>query len=97
MKSERKVELLDADPSSVLDKLLRDPSLRHKEEGRNLLRLLQQNAVGMRQRSELTAAVPPHCGALVVNLARQYAETWLEFAQKLDEQMQSTHRSAAGE
>ncbi|MGW3660988.1 transcriptional regulator [Streptomyces sp. NPDC005151] len=97
LRSERKVELRDADPSPVLEMLLRDPSLRHKEEGRNLLRLLQQNAIGMRQRSELTAAVPPHCGALVVNLARHYAETWLEFAQKLDEQVQLSHRPAAGE
>jgi transposase-like protein len=97
LRGERKEELLDADPITVLEKLLRDPSLRHKEEGRNLLRLLHQNAIGMRQRSELTAAVPPHCGALVVNLARQYAETWLEFAQKLDEKVQSARRPAAGE
>ncbi|MER6079121.1 helix-turn-helix domain-containing protein [Streptomyces sp. NPDC001833] len=97
LRTERKEDPLDTDPTQVLEKLLRDPSLRHKEEGRNLLRLLHQNAVGMRQRSELTAAVPPHCGALVVNLARQYAETWLEFAQNLDEQMQSSNWSAVGE
>lgn len=92
-----RTEPLNADPTTVLEKLLRDPSLRQKEEGRNLLRLLRQNAIGMRQRSELTAAVPPHCGALVANLARQYAETWLEFAQKIDEQIQPPSRSAAGE
>ncbi|NEA49533.1 ParB N-terminal domain-containing protein [Streptomyces sp. SID10815] len=87
----------DTDPHHMLEKLLRDPALRHKEEGRNLLRLLHQNAVGMRQRSELTAAVPPHCGALVVNLARQYAETWREFARSLDEQIQSSSPPAVGE
>ncbi|MEV7736594.1 transcriptional regulator [Streptomyces sp. NPDC088921] len=96
-KGERRMRLVQADPSSVLKKLLRDPSLRHKEEGRILLRLLQQNAVGMQQSSELTAVVPPHCGALVVTLARQYAETWLEFAQKIDEQLQSTRSAAVGE
>ncbi|WOX07938.1 helix-turn-helix domain-containing protein [Streptomyces sp. N50] len=96
-KGERRMRLVQADPSSVLKKLLRDPSLRHKEEGRVLLRLLQQNAVGMQQSSELTAVVPPHCGALVVTLARQYAETWLEFAQKIDEQLQSTRSAAVGE
>jgi ParB-like chromosome segregation protein Spo0J len=94
LKSERKAGSVDGDPMSVLRKLLRDPSLRHNEEGRNLLRLLQQNAIGMRQRSELTAAVPPHCGDLVVFLARQYAETWMEFAQRLDEQIQSHRRPA---
>lgn len=70
-------------PAQVLDKLLRDPSLRLKEEGRHLLRLLQHNAFA--EWDQLTAVVPPHCGELVGNLARQYAATWLEFAELLDE------------
>ncbi|MEW1779702.1 transcriptional regulator [Streptomyces sp. NPDC086777] len=70
------------DPAPVLKKLLRDPALRHNEEGRNLLRLLQQNAIAMS--AELTVAVPPHCRELVVTLARQYAETWNEFARELE-------------
>lgn len=70
------------DPAPVLKKLLRDPSLRHNQEGRNLLRVLQQNAIAMT--SELTVAVPPHCRELVVKLARQYAETWFEFARELE-------------
>jgi hypothetical protein len=89
--------MLDSDPRDVLEKLWRDPSLRHKEEGRSLLRLLRQNAVGVQQQSDLTAAVPPHCAALVANLARRYAETWMQFAQNLDEQMQSSSRRTAGE
>ena len=88
-RGERKRRLAQPDPGSVIDKLLRDPSLRHKEEGRHLLRLLQQNAIGTEEWSELTAAVPPHCGALIVNLARQYADTWREFAQDLDERVRS--------
>lgn len=90
-------DMLDSDPRDVLEKLWRDPSLRHKEEGRSLLRLLRQNAVGVQQQSDLTAAVPPHCAALVANLARRYAETWMQFAQNLDEQMQSSSRRTAGE
>ncbi|MFJ5310279.1 ParB/RepB/Spo0J family partition protein [Streptomyces sp. NPDC088350] len=70
------------DPYVLLEKLLRDPSLRLKEEGRHLLRLLQQNATA--DWRDMTAAVPPHCGALVGSLARQYAAAWLEFAQRLD-------------
>jgi hypothetical protein len=93
---ERKVRLAQPDPVSILEKLLRDPSLRHKEEGRNLLRLLQQNAIGMQEWSELTSAVPTHCGALVVDLARKYAETWQQFAQELDERVRSTTRGAVG-
>ena len=78
-----------ADAVVILEKLLRDPSLRQKEEGRNLLRLLQQNAIGMREWDELAEAVPPHCGALVVDLARQYAKTWVGFAQELDQRVQA--------
>jgi ParB-like chromosome segregation protein Spo0J len=86
--------LAQPDPSAVLEKLLRDPSLRLKEEGRTLLRLLYQNATA--DWSDLTAAVPPHCGALVGTLARRYAAIWLEFAQHVDERAQALPRIAAG-
>ncbi|TQF07253.1 LacI family DNA-binding transcriptional regulator [Kitasatospora acidiphila] len=84
-----------SDPAAVLEKLVRDPSLRHKAEGRQLLRLLRQNAIGTEEWSELTAAVPAHCGELVVDLARQCAEIWLEFAQEVDARMRTTERLAA--
>lgn len=84
------------DPGFVLDKLLRDPSLRHNEEGRNLLRLLRNNAIGMRQWTDLAAAVPPHCGGLVVQLAQCYAELWLEFSHELDERVQTVTREVVG-
>jgi ParB-like chromosome segregation protein Spo0J len=79
-----------ATPAFVLEKLLRDPSLRHNERGRWLLRWLQHNAVGAEEWSGVIAAVPPHCAALVVQLARQYSQMWLDFAQKLDERAQVT-------
>jgi len=72
-------------PAFVLEKLLRDPSLRNNEQGRHLLRLLQHNPLGSR---DWSAAVPSHCTALVVQLARQYAQMWLDFAQELDERSQ---------
>lgn len=77
------------DPASVMDKLLRDPSLRNNEEGRNLLRLLRNNAIGMQQWTDLAGAVPPHCGGLVAQLAQRYAELWLEFSRELDGRMRS--------
>ncbi|MER7000249.1 transcriptional regulator [Streptomyces sp. NPDC000410] len=80
----RQARMAQPDPVAVIEKLLRDPSLRHKEEGRHLLRVLQQNAIGNEGWSRLAAAVPSHCGDLVVALARQYAETWMEFAQQLE-------------
>ncbi|MFF8193124.1 transcriptional regulator [Streptomyces bobili] len=74
-------------PGPVLDKLARDPSLRLKEEGRHLLRLLQQNAVA--EWSGLTTVVPPHCGELIGSLARQYAANWLQLAEQLEKREQT--------
>jgi ParB-like chromosome segregation protein Spo0J len=76
-----------AAPSAPLavEKLLRDPSLRHSEHGRQLLRLLQLNAAGAQDWPDVVAAVPPHCAAIVGGLARHYAQKWLDFAQELDQ------------
>ena len=85
-------------PALLLEKLLRDPSLRHKERGRWLLRLLQHNAVKQQDLSGIVAAVPPHSAALVVQLARQYAQMWLAFAQELDERVRViSPRASAGQ
>ncbi|MFD7919470.1 ParB N-terminal domain-containing protein [Streptomyces sp. NPDC059740] len=73
------------DAMVMLKKLLRDPSLRLSEEGRSLLRVLQQNAAT--ERSDFAALVPSHCGELVSRLARHYAETWLKLAQELEERV----------
>ncbi|GAA1244634.1 ParB N-terminal domain-containing protein [Kitasatospora nipponensis] len=96
-RSRRRMQLLRADTDLVLEKLLRDPSLRHREERRRLLRLLQHNAIGTHEWSELAAAVPSHCGELVMSLAQQYAETWLGFARELDERSRTSRRLAVGE
>ncbi|MHC3475013.1 ParB/RepB/Spo0J family partition protein [Streptomyces sp. 7R007] len=93
---QRKASQPQADPESVLTKLRRDPSLRHKEVGRHLLHLLQQNAIVMQAWTELATAVPPHCGDLVAYLARQYAETWRGFARELDERARELPRPTAG-
>jgi ParB-like chromosome segregation protein Spo0J len=72
-------------PVNVLEKLVRDPSLRHNEQGRKLLRWLRHYEAGWHEQSDMIAAVPPHCAALVVQLAYQYSQMWLSFAQRLDE------------
>lgn len=73
------------DPATTVEKLLRDPSLRN-ERGKGMLRLLHVNAVGTAQLADAAAvaAVPPHCVAIVVQLARQYAAMWQDFARELD-------------
>ena len=71
-------------PTATVQKLLRDPSLRSNERGKGMLRLLHVNAVGVEQLPEVAAAVPPHCLQIVVQLARQYAKMWHDFAIELD-------------
>ena len=70
-------------PAIVVEKLLRDPSLRN-ERGKGMLRLLHINAVGAEQLPDAAAALPPHCVGIVVQLAHQYAKMWQDFAQELD-------------
>ena len=81
-----KAEQRGVDPATVLEKLVRDPSLRLKDEGRQLLRLLQQNAIGPARWADLNAVVPPHCAGLVEQLAQHYAQLWAEFAQRIGQQ-----------
>ena len=71
------------DPTAVLEKLLRNPSLRHTENGRHLLRLMQVAVTGARDLPDLATAVPEHCKDLVRQAAEQYAQKWAELARTL--------------
>lgn len=71
------------DLGELVSNLLRDPALRTKEDGRQLLRLLHRNAREQSDLSKLATCVPPHCVDVVHGLARHYAEMWLAFAQQL--------------
>jgi ParB-like chromosome segregation protein Spo0J len=73
-----------ADPVAAVEKLLRDPSLRGTERGKRMLRLLHVNAVAAEQLPDVATGVPPHCVLIVVQLARQYAKMWQDFARELD-------------
>ncbi|MFI0223514.1 transcriptional regulator [Streptomyces lydicus] len=79
----KKVPVAPSDPRARLEKLLRDPSLRLKEDGRQLLRLLSRTADAKSGMQKLAAAVPSHCTDAVAMLAKEYADMWLEFAQGL--------------
>lgn len=74
-----------SDTAPVLAKLRRDPSLRYSETGRRLLCLLQSNAAGAREWSDMANSVQPHSEPMVGQLARQYAQMWTELAQELDD------------
>jgi ParB-like chromosome segregation protein Spo0J len=84
-----------ADPSTVVERLLRDPSLRNNERGKGMLRLLHVNAAGVDQLPDVAATVPPHCVGIVVQLARQYARMWQDFALELDGRARIIDPSAA--
>ncbi|MEV4583282.1 ParB N-terminal domain-containing protein [Nonomuraea jabiensis] len=71
-------------PGIALQKLLRDPSLRHSEKGRQLLRLLQENVTGANNMQDVVAAVPSHCLSLIMQIAWQSSEMWRELALELE-------------
>lgn len=48
-----------------------------------MLRLLHVNAVGAEHLPATAAAGPVHCVCIVVQLARQYAKMWQDFAREL--------------
>ncbi|GAA3804826.1 ParB N-terminal domain-containing protein [Streptomyces phyllanthi] len=72
------------DPAATVEKLMRDPSLRNNEQGKSMLRLLHINAVGAKQLPDAAETVPPHCVAIIVQLAQQYASMWQDCARELD-------------
>jgi ParB-like chromosome segregation protein Spo0J len=84
-----------ANPAATVEKLLRDPSLRNNERGKVLLRLLHVNAMGAEQLPDDATAIPPHCVAIVVQLAHHYASMWQDFAKELDGRARIIDPSAA--
>ncbi|MEV6923837.1 ParB/RepB/Spo0J family partition protein [Dactylosporangium sp. NPDC051485] len=65
---------------SVLESLRRDPSLRLKESGRAVLRVLGAHAVIAAGPQAFIEAVPPHCAGLVADVAAGYAVAWQRVA-----------------
>jgi ParB-like chromosome segregation protein Spo0J len=66
--------------------LRQDPSLRFTESGRALLRLFDVCAIEQGQWQRIVENVPPHLREVVVNLARECAESWRTFADRLAQQ-----------
>lgn len=75
-------------PDAVLEKLVRDPSLRQRENGRRLLQLLRLNAIEAQELPGVIAVVPPHRAHIIAQLAHQYAGMWLGFARELERRTQ---------
>lgn len=75
----------NTDPAAMLQSLRKDPSLRYTEAGRALLRWLFACVTESRRWEELVTTVPDHCTYTVSDLARQCADSWLEFAGRLEQ------------
>lgn len=73
------------EPTSVLESLRQDPSLRFAESGRALLRWLSAHGIEPDGWRSYVDDTPPHTAYNVAGLARSYAKEWLDFASELEE------------
>jgi ParB-like chromosome segregation protein Spo0J len=90
LETREEAETVRQAPAARLDTLLREPLLRHNGQGRRLLRWLRGSHAGVAECAGMLAAVPPHCAAMVAQLARHNARMWLEFAQEVDDHVRDT-------
>jgi hypothetical protein len=72
--------------SNILQKLYRDPALRHSEAGRRLLKLISAKAIDSTVQAAMTQESPPHSRHLLARLARHNARIWKEIASELHRQ-----------
>lgn len=71
-------------PAVIVERLKADPALRFNENGRDLLRLLNIHTIGSEDWGRIIDSVPPHCRGIVAQLARECAEIWTDFAQRIE-------------
>jgi len=71
------------DRAVLIKRLKADPALRFTETGRNLLRLLVLHSLRKEEWEAIVSNVPPHCSDIVADLARQFADLWSDFAERV--------------
>lgn len=69
--------------AAILHGLRKDPSLRFSESGRLLLRLLDLHLIDTEVWNSIADNVPAHHAHVIVELARENAESWREFARRV--------------
>lgn len=72
--------------SNILQKLYRDPALKHSEAGRRLLQLIRAKTVDGIVQAAMMQESPPHSRHLLARLARYNASIWREIANELHRQ-----------
>ncbi|MFI6923999.1 streptomycin biosynthesis protein [Nonomuraea spiralis] len=75
---------VDRNRLAVLERLKADPALRLTETGRILLRMLSMHSIDRREWARILHGVPPHWGSVVAGFARDHAQVWAEFADRLE-------------
>lgn len=71
------------DVPEILNSLIRDPSLRFTDSGRQLLRWLSALTVALPTWNDVVPTVPSHSAYMVADLARKCAIEWSNFAYEL--------------
>jgi transposase-like protein len=70
--------------AAVLQRLRADPALRLTETGRTLLRLLYIHTMNAEEWENIAENLPAHCTSVIAHLARDCAQIWLEFADRVE-------------
>jgi ParB/Sulfiredoxin domain len=70
--------------TAAIQRLRADPALRFSETGRTLLRLLHIYMLKSEEWERISDNVPPHCSGIVVHLARECAQIWQDFADRVE-------------
>jgi ParB-like chromosome segregation protein Spo0J len=73
--------------SLILQKLQRDPAVRRTDSGRMLLQWLNAHAVSAKEWDGIEAGIPPHCAALVADLAAICAKEWSRIAKTVKQNL----------
>lgn len=71
---------------NILRALQRDPSLRHTDSGRMLLRLLDATIRGHGDWNRIAEQVPQYCTHVVAAAARECSNAWRNLADRLEQQ-----------
>jgi len=82
--SRRRVSGMRRNCMAILHACEKDPSLRHTQSGRELLRWLNSHVVLREDWLEIIDSVPAHCVDPLVELAHQCAQSWYQFAREIE-------------
>jgi hypothetical protein len=75
--------------AAVIERLKADPALRLSETGRTLLRLLHVHMMKAEEWETISANIPPHCGWIIADLARECAQMWENLAEHVEHKLAS--------